>query len=537
MVYRKPVAVFLIALIVMAIGAVAFAAERSSKSAAIQRSAPSSLPPAAINPKLLQAVSKPVNLPSVLQGQMSGEITSSIPGKTIHDIFGTAKNIVLDLLNENGVKVGTVNVDDSPDGKSGRYKIAHDKPRHFSVRAPGTLLSDALQWQYYQQWTTGDDSHNITNIVLKSIKHTTNTGSTLTFKNVRFEPLSYRAGDKIVIRADLYNYGTQKAYGGVGTHVKNWLYNKDQQIYGDNEQVIDLAPGKSQTMAYVWNSVLCGAPISIIFDPDRVLGETDKSTTWYGTTACAPSHGPDLTVTQIKFKGLSYGGKNPGVSNEVSYSIKNIGDADSVPVKALAKAGGSQKLTIISVPPLKPGGSYSGVFNYTPSNCDPVHINIDTQGVMGNTETNRNNNDIYEDSKVTQWCKNLPQLQFDRVYWKVNGYSFGKSSYPNGSSMDFDVDVGNLSLDETVGCATVVKIRVEVNGQFSTDIMAGNVGFCVHGGGVYNMGTSNEHVAKNVQFKIGPPCNANVKFTIDPDHINPELDRTNNTWSTKVQCE
>jgi hypothetical protein len=536
MIFRKRITVIILAVLVLTIGAFAFAAERSSQSVTIQRSAPAFTPTAAVKDKSVPVVSQAAKVPILSSGQMSGEITSSISGKTIHDIFGTAKNIVLDLLNENGVKVGTVTVEDSPDGKSGRYKIAHDNPRHFSVKAPGTLLNKQLQWQYYQQWTTGDDSHNITNIVLKSISPITSAGSTLTFKNVRFEPLSYRAGDKIVIRADLYNYGTQKAYSLVGTHVKNWLYNKDQQIYGNNEEVVDIAPGKSQTMTYVWNSVLCGAPISLIFDPDRVLGETDKSTVWYGTMACAPSHGPDLTVTQIKFKGLSYGGKNPGVSNEVSYSIKNIGDADSIPVKAMAKAG-SQKLSIISVPLLKPGGYYSGVFNYTPSNCDPVHINIDTQGVMGNTETNRNNNDIYEDSKVTQWCKNLPQLQFDHVYWKVNGYSFGKSSYPNGSSMDFDVDVGNLSLDETVGCATVVKIRVEVNGQFSTDIMAGNVGFCVHGGGVHNMGTSNEHAAKNVQFKIGPACNADVKFTIDPDHINPELDRTNNTWSTKVQCE
>jgi hypothetical protein len=534
MVSPKRIAVIVLAVLVVAIGAVAFAAERSSKSAPIQRSAPASPPPApaTVNLKSLQAVSKPVNLP----GQMSGEITSSISGKTIHDIFGTAKNIVLDLLDENGVKVGTVTVEDSPDGKSGRYKISHDKPRHFRVQGPGTWLTNQLQWQYYEQWTTGDDSHNITNIVLKSIKPVTSTsaGSDFMFKNVRFEPLTYRAGEKIVIRADLYNFGTQKAYSGVGTHVKNWLYNKDQQIYGTDEQVLDLAPGKSQTMAYVWNSVVCGAPISLVFDPDRVLGETNKSTVWYGTTVCAPAHGPDLTVTQIKFKGLSYGGKNPGVSNEVSYSIKNIGDADSVPVKAMASAG-SQKLTIISVPFLHPGGYYSDVFNYTPSNCDPVHINIDTQGVMGTAETNRDNNDIYEDSKVTQWCKNLPQLQFDRVYWKVNGYSFGKSSYPNGSSMDFEVDVGNLSWDATVGCATVVKIRVEVNGQFSTDIMVGNVGNCANGG--WHNVSDSAHMAKTVKFKIGPACNADIKLTIDPDHINPELDRTNNTWSTNVQCE
>jgi hypothetical protein len=530
MVSPKRIAVIVLAVLVVAIGAVAFAAERSSKSVTIQRSATSSPPPAPINPKLLQAVSKPVNLP----GQMSGEITSSIPGKTIHDIFGTAKNIVLDLLNENGVKIGTVTVEDSPDGKSGRYKIAHDKPRHFKVNAPGTWLTNQLQWQYYQQWTTGDDSHNVTNIVLKSIKPITSSGSTLTFKNVRFEPLSYRAGEKIVIRADLYNSGAKKAYSGVGTHVKNWLYNKDQQVYGNNEQVVDIAPGASQTMTYVWNSVICGAPISLVFDSERVLGETNNSTVWYGTTACATSHGPDLTVTQINFKGLSYGGKNPGVSNEVSYSIKNIGDANSVPVKAMARAG-SKHLSIISVPLLKPGGYYSGVFNYTPSTCDPVHINIDTQGVMVNTETNRDNNDIYEDSKVTQWCKNLPQLQFDSVYWKVNGYSFGKSSYPNGSLMDFEVNVGNLSWDAKVGCATFVKIRVEVNGQFSTDIMVGNVGNCANGG--WHNVSDSAHMAKTVKFKIGPACNADVKFTIDPDHLNAELDRTNNTWSTKVQCE
>lgn len=360
-------------------------------------------------------------------------------------------------------------------------------------------------------------------------------GPNLEFKNVRFEPLSYRAGEKIVIRADLYNSGTQTAYSIVGTHVKNWLYHKDAPVYGDNEEVIDIAPGESQTMAYVWNSVLCSAPISIIFDSDRILGEIDPSTVWYGTTACAPTHGPDLTVTQILFEGLSYGGKNPGASNKVNYIIKNIGDANSVPVQALAKAGNAQFLSLISVPLLTPGGYYPGTFNYTPTTCDPVDIRLDTQGVMANTETNRDNNDIYEDPTVTQWCNNLPQLQFDRVYWMANGYSFGKSAYPNGSSMDFEVDVGNLSWDATIGCAALVKIRVEVNGQFYTDIPVGTVGNCANGGW-HNVGDT-AHMAKTVKFKIGPVCNADVTFTLDPDHINPELDRTNNTWSTKVQCK
>jgi hypothetical protein len=126
-------------------------------------------PPAAAKAKSPPVVSQTGKVSGLPGGQMSGEITSSIPGKTIRDIFGTAKNITLDILDENGVKVGTVTADDSPDGKSGRYKIARDKPRHFSVKAPGTWLYDQLQWQYYQQWTTGDDSRNVTNIVLKSI--------------------------------------------------------------------------------------------------------------------------------------------------------------------------------------------------------------------------------------------------------------------------------------------------------------------------------------------------------------------------------
>ncbi|MFH0943460.1 MAG: CARDB domain-containing protein [Candidatus Beckwithbacteria bacterium] len=360
-------------------------------------------------------------------------------------------------------------------------------------------------------------------------------GPNLEFKNVRFEPLSYQAGEKIVIRADLYNSGTQTAYGLVGSHVKNWLFHKDQQVYGDNEQVVDIAPGESQTMTYVWNSVLCSAPISIIFDSDRVLDEITPSTVWYGTTTCAPIHGPDLTVTQINFEGLSYGGKNPGVSNKVNYIVKNIGDANSEPVKALAKAGNGQYLSLISVPFLAPNGYYSGTFNYTPVTCDPVDINIDTQGLMASTETNRDNNDIFEDPQITQWCNNLPQLQFDRVYWKVNGYSFGKSAYPNGSFMDFEVDVGNLSWEATVGCAALVKIRVEVNGQFYTDIPVGTVGNCANGG--WHSVGDNAHMAKTVKFKIGPACNADVTMTLDPDHINQELDRTNNVWSTKIQCE
>lgn len=360
-------------------------------------------------------------------------------------------------------------------------------------------------------------------------------GPNFEIKNVRFEPLSYRAGNKIVIRADLVNTGTDTAYSLVGSHVKNWLYYKDQPIYGNDEEVISLAPGESQKMAYVWNSVVCSAPFSIIFDSDRVLNEIDSKTVWYGTTACAPDHGPDLTATQITFEGLFYGGKNPGVSNKVTYAIKNIGDKNSEPVTALAKAGAGQFLSLISIPSIIPGGYFSGSFNYTPTTCDPVDINIDPQGKMLGTETNRDNNDVFEDPKITNWCNNLPKLQFDRVYWMANGYSFGKSKYPNGSYMDFEVDVGNLSWDTTVGCAYLEKIRVDINGQFFTDVLVGTVGNCANGG-VYNIGDA-AHMFKTIKFKLGPPCDADVKLTLNPDHLNPEIDRTDNVWTTKVKCE
>ncbi len=361
-------------------------------------------------------------------------------------------------------------------------------------------------------------------------------GPDFELKNVRFEPLSYRAGDKVVIRADLVNTGTVEAYSGVGNHVKNWLYDKDKPIYGTDEQVIySLAPGETQKMSYVWDNVVCSEPLSIIFDTDRVLKETGQKTVWYGASTCAPDHGPDLTVSQIKFEGLYYGGKNPGVSNKVSYVISNIGDKISEPVKALAKAGNAQFLSIISIPAINPYGYFSGNFNFTPTICDPVDINVDTQGILKGKETNRDNNDVFEDKQVTDWCNNYPQLQFDRVYWMANGYSFGKSKYPNGSQLKFEVDLGNLSWDGTVGCAALVKIRVDVNGQFYTDVPVGNVGSCANGG-TYSQ-VDNAHMFKTVNFSIGPACGADVKFTIDPDHINPEIDRSDNIWTHKVECE
>lgn len=360
-------------------------------------------------------------------------------------------------------------------------------------------------------------------------------GPNFSLTNVHFEPLSYKTGQKVVLWADLVNTGTQKAYSGVGTHVTNWLYTKADKLYGTDEQVLDLDPGESQKLAYVINSVECGAPLSIIFDTNRVLKEIDDKTVWYGTATCAPNNGPDLTVTQIKFDGLSYGGKNPGVENKVSYTIKNIGNGDSEPVVALAKAGPGQFLNLISVPLIKPGGIYSGSFNYIPTTCDPVDISIDTQGKMKDSETNRDNNDVFEDQQITNWCNALPQLQFDRVYWMANGYSFGKSKYPNGSIMSFEVDTGNLSWDITVGCATLVKIRVTINGQVATDVPVGTVGNCPNGGS-HTTG-DNAHMLKTTKFTIGPACGADVQFTLDPDHFNPELDRGNNTWTTKVECE
>lgn len=359
-------------------------------------------------------------------------------------------------------------------------------------------------------------------------------GPDFEFKNVRFEPLSFTSGSQVVVHADLVNTGSAKAYSGVGNHVSNWMYNKDQQVYGTNEEVIDLAPGEVKHVAYVWDHVVCGAPVSLIFDTNRVLKEISSNTVWYGTATCAPGHGPDLAVTQLKFEGTSYGGKMPGAPNKVSYTIKNIGDSSSDPIFAFAVALPSQFISIIQVPLLQPGAIYSGSFTYTPTNCDRLQIILDPQETLKTTETNRDNNVEFESKQVTDWCNALPNLKFDRVYWKTNGYSFGDSSLPNGSVMNFEIDVGNLSMDPSVGCATLVKIRVDVNGTKYTDIPVGTVGNCTNGG--WHNTVDNAHMAKTVKFNVGPACNANLTFTLNSDNFNPEFDHSDNVWNTTVKC-
>jgi hypothetical protein len=143
------------------------AARTTSPAAAV--TIPATLPAVSKTSKAVTPVVK-ANIPVI--STMSGEITSNVSGKTVRGIYVNCKNITLDILNENGAKVGTAIASDAADGKSCRYSIIHETPRKFRVAAPAAWLDDQLQWQYYQSWQMGDENHNVTNIVLKSISAT-----------------------------------------------------------------------------------------------------------------------------------------------------------------------------------------------------------------------------------------------------------------------------------------------------------------------------------------------------------------------------
>jgi hypothetical protein len=140
------------------------AARTTSPAAAV--TTPATLPAVS---KTSKAATPAVKATIPVISTMSGEITSNVSGKTVRSIYINCKNITLDILDENGAKVGTAAASDAADGKSCRYSIIRENPRKFRVTAPATWLDDQLQWQYYESWQTGDDNHNVTNIVLKSI--------------------------------------------------------------------------------------------------------------------------------------------------------------------------------------------------------------------------------------------------------------------------------------------------------------------------------------------------------------------------------
>lgn len=356
-------------------------------------------------------------------------------------------------------------------------------------------------------------------------------GVSFEIQNVTFQPLSFKVGEKVVIRADLYNKGTESAYSGVGSHVKNWLYYKDVQIYGDNEEVLDIDPGESQKIVYVWDKIVCDAPISIIVDGGKKLKHMSTSkNAWYGTVKCAPDHGPDLVVTRIHFPDNGQV-KVIGQKNKVEYTIKNIGDKDSIPVQALAREGNANFAALISVPLLKPGGIYFNNFNYTPTSCDPLQIEIDGQKKMVGLETNRDNNIGFEEAYVTNDCTLKPDLFFGLTYWLVDGYSFGKSHYPNGSYMNFKVDVINSNFQS---CANFIKVGAYEDGKEIAKIDFGSLGQCWGGG---TGGVSQQGLVRTKEFGLMSKCGSTLELKIDPENVVWETDETNNTWTRKIECQ
>ena len=273
-----------------------------------------------------------------------------------------------------------------------------------------------------------------------------------------------------------------------------------------------------------WN-VQCGANLQAVIDPDNLITESTKSDNVYNfTVKCSPENGPDVVGSNIYFPD-SYGQKKIGYKNKVTFVVRNEGDGNMPDngSQALAMAGPSNFVKLISINPLPANKGRTYDFTYTPQDCTPLEIRLDANQRVD--EINENNNVLVEPDYVTTACHSYPDLKFDWVYWKTNGYSFGKPKA--GDIMNFEIDsINDRDYDYLGGCASNVYVRVLENGANPYDsFVAGSMG----------CGTSSKRAYTYVSYKA--KCGATLTFILDPDNKNWERDESNNTWSTVIECQ
>ncbi|OGG04860.1 hypothetical protein A2Z33_06175 [Candidatus Gottesmanbacteria bacterium RBG_16_52_11] len=361
-------------------------------------------------------------------------------------------------------------------------------------------------------------------------------GPNLTITDVTWDKKSYHAGDTANIHFKIKNTGTKYFLGHYDV-----VWREGEKPLGYKEDFYtSLEPGESVDFLYFqpW-SYECDKPIFLEIDEKNEIKETDKSdNVWQGVTHCAPTTGPDLTVNQLKMNNsfYPYTEKRIGVQNNVKYVIQNIGTDVSVKTRALMRTTGGQYLALIDVPPLAPSLQFTGEVHYTPNDCNPIELLIDTENK--NTEPNEDNNYAVESPEIVDHCKKGPDMSFGIHYYTLKDGS-GFKPHQNGEPLLFQVELLNSATDQTWGCAHNVTLAVYEDDKLFSTFNEGNFGFgdnCPKSGGVggtYDHPTSN----KTQKFWYPAKCGATLSFVIDPDITFSDIDRSNNTWSQPIECQ
>jgi hypothetical protein len=362
-------------------------------------------------------------------------------------------------------------------------------------------------------------------------------GPNLTITNVSWDKKSYHAGDPANIRFDIKNTGTEQVFG---TFDIAWREGEKTLGYYKNFYTY-LKPGESVTFDdFSAQPYACDKTIFLEIDETNKIKETDKKDNiWQGASPCAPTSGPDLIVSQLKLENPFFpmAEKRVGTKNTIKYAIQNIGNEVSVKTRALMKTTGGQYLALIDVPPIAPFLQITGEVKYTPNDCSPIELDVDTENK--NAEPDKNNNYAKEPPEVTDHCAKGPDLSFGLHYYtSQDGYSFGKP-HQDGEPLLFQVEMLNSATDETWGCAKNVKLALFENDKLFTTFDEGNFGFgpnCPQGGGTSG---SWDNPTKTKTQKLWYPakCGATLKFVIDPDVTFSETDKSNNTWSQLIECQ
>jgi hypothetical protein len=361
-------------------------------------------------------------------------------------------------------------------------------------------------------------------------------GPNLTITEVVWDKKSYHAGDMANISFKIKNTGTEQYFG---TFDVVWRDGEKALGYYKNFYTY-LKPGESVDFKnFAPQPYVCNKTIYLEIDETNKVKETNKKdNVWQGISHCAPTSGPDLTASlKLENPFFPQAEKRVGAKNTIKYTIQNISDGVSVKTRALMKTSGGQYLALIDIPPLAPFLQYTGEIHYTPNDCSPIQLDIDTENK--NTEPDENNNFVTEPIEVTDHCQKGPDLSFGLHYYtSKDGYSFGKP-HKDGESLLFQVEIINTATDETWGCARNVSLAVFENDKLFTTFNEGNFGFgpnCPSGGGT--SGTYDHPTKiKTQKFYYPAKCGATLRLVIDPDTTIAETDKSNNTWSQLIECQ
>jgi hypothetical protein len=351
------------------------------------------------------------------------------------------------------------------------------------------------------------------------------------------KPLSYNQGDKISLLVYYINDSIKSVFGGCDPD-ENGVYHCPRAILKVNGNEIDsidhvyiIKSGEEQKVYFEVSQVDCGASYEVVLDPDNQVEELTKADNVYQLKIeCALQNAPDLIGVNLTYD--NYNTKIIGQNNKADVTIKNVGNQPTPDSGSLAviSVGPDKFLRMLNVPTLNPGQSAVVKFEYTPDDCTPLQLKVDSGKQIA--EKNEDNNIFIEPDWINTNCHRRPDLEFQHVYWMAGGYSFGRPQ--SEEYMPFDLTIRNNSNFAIGACAPNTILRVWQGSIKLFDQSLGAIGCPV--GSVYDS-YGPGHYLTHAKFNIQAKCGEIIVFQLDPGNQEWERQENNNFWIKTIECQ